>query len=68
MYVAAVVNRATARGALGDREGAIKDFTHAIRMEPGNATLYNQRGSCWEEEGDMERAMRDYNKAIELAS
>ena len=35
-------------------------------MQPDNAGAYNNRGNAYDEKGDFDAAIQDYNKAIEL--
>lgn len=52
---------------LKDYEAAINDYTHAIRYEPMNASLYNNRGAAYHLSGDHIAALNDYRRAVELA-
>jgi len=45
---------------------AIKDFDMAISLNPKVARVYSNRGSVYFERNNMETALIDYNKAIEL--
>src|SRR5262245_5115076 len=59
-----------ARGERGFRRGdldrAIADFDAAIRLDPGKAMAYGQRGNAWRSKGDQERALADYEAAIRI--
>ena len=48
----------------GQYDNAIKEFTKAIRMSPGEFFPYYRRGWCYELKGDKTKAMADYNRAI----
>jgi tetratricopeptide (TPR) repeat protein len=61
--------RAVARSKNGDTDGALADFAEAIRVENNdhdNSSNYLDRADFWRERGDLERAIADANKAIEL--
>lgn len=55
------------RKKLGDRVGAIEDYTKAINIYPYNALFYLWRSQLYHEIGDVLKAMADYNTAIRLA-
>jgi tetratricopeptide (TPR) repeat protein len=46
---------------------AIADFSQAIRLDPNNATIYNERGNAYDSKGDFDRAITDYTQAIRLS-
>ena len=50
-----------------DYDEAIQHFTEAIRLRPDISSPYENRGSVYQLKGDLEQAIRDYDKAIELA-
>ncbi|MFL6950578.1 MAG: tetratricopeptide repeat protein, partial [Xanthobacteraceae bacterium] len=50
----------------GDYDRAIADFSEAIRLDPKDAAVYNNRGNAWRAKGDNDRAIADYNEAIRL--
>jgi tetratricopeptide (TPR) repeat protein len=60
------VQRGIARWARGDVEGARRDFTEAILLDPKNGHAYNQRGNLNKELGQLDDARRDFDKAIEV--
>jgi tetratricopeptide (TPR) repeat protein len=62
----ALVGRALAYNAKGDRDRARDDFTAAIALDPNNALAYNDRGVLWREKGDPDRAIADFTRAIEI--
>ena len=47
-------------------EKAIADFTEAIRLDPGAAKTYRERGSAYIQKGDQDRAIADCTQAIRL--
>jgi tetratricopeptide (TPR) repeat protein len=49
-----------------DYDGAIADYTEAIRLKPDFAEAYNNRGNAKGEKGDYDGAIADYNQAIQL--
>ncbi|TET37951.1 MAG: tetratricopeptide repeat protein [Planctomycetota bacterium] len=50
----------------GDLDGAIKDFTKAIQLEPKHVNAYFSRGVTRKMKGDPEGAIEDYDKALML--
>jgi CubicO group peptidase (beta-lactamase class C family)/Flp pilus assembly protein TadD len=50
----------------GDYEAAVKAYTHAIEMEPGNALAYFDRACAGRKLGDLESAIADFSKTLEL--
>ena len=50
----------------GNFDQAITDCDEAIRLEPGKAHAYGQRGKAWAGMGDTDRALADYDAAIHL--
>lgn len=59
-------NRGTAKAALGDPEGAIKDFTEAIGLDPAYAPTFNDRGKVRLAKGDLLGAFADFDEATRL--
>jgi tetratricopeptide (TPR) repeat protein len=49
------------------KEEAIGVLTESIRMDPSNASTYLNRGMAYERISNMQQAIADYSKAIELA-
>jgi Flp pilus assembly protein TadD len=47
-------------------EGAVQDYTEAIRLKPDYATAYSDRSIARRAKGDVEGALQDYNEAIRL--
>jgi tetratricopeptide (TPR) repeat protein len=45
---------------------ALNDFSRAIQLEPGNASLFRERGRVYGEKGDFNRAILDFNQAVRL--
>ncbi|MTJ19335.1 tetratricopeptide repeat protein [Dolichospermum sp. UHCC 0299] len=59
-------NRGIGKSDLGDKQGAINDFTQAIKIDPNLAQAYNNRGFFKGELGDKQGAINDYNQAIKI--
>ena len=51
-----------------DYKGAIDLFTAALEQDTGNAELYNNLGLCYANDGNDERAEKNYLRSIELNS
>ena len=51
---------------LGDYKGAITDYTHAIRLNPDYADVYNNRGLAKSDLGQHFAAIADYDIVIRL--
>jgi tetratricopeptide (TPR) repeat protein len=52
---------------LGDRQGALEDYTQAIYINPQNAFFYFWRSQIHQELGNQQKAIEDYNIAMNLA-
>lgn len=59
-------NRGTTRYDLGDKQGAIADYTQALRIDSNNDVAYNNRGLSRYELGDQGGAIMDFNNALQL--
>lgn len=64
--LAAYWNRAVTRHELGDRAGAISDFSHILDYTSDDAVVYNHRGLAYYDFGDMNAAMADFTQSIKL--
>ena len=51
----------------GLAEEAIAKFDEGIRLNPGNALIYINRSSAYDQLGQHEKALRDDNEAIRLS-
>jgi len=58
--------RAYAKSALGDKQGAIADYSQAIAINPRLASSYYNRGNTKRELGDYRAAIADYSQAIAI--
>ena len=56
--------RGIARHDLEDDEGAITDYTQAIRLDPEYDPAYHNRGNIRRNLEDYEGAIADYTQAI----
>ena len=52
--------------AKADDDAAIADYTEAIRLDPGDAEAYYNRGVIYAHKGDYDAAVADYTEAIRL--
>jgi tetratricopeptide (TPR) repeat protein len=62
-------NRGMARNQKGDYDGAIADFTAALKNEQHDPDLwevYLNRGIAWYHKNDNDHAIADYSAAIKL--
>ncbi len=64
----AYFNRATTRYDLGDRQGAIADYTQVIQINPEDEVAYNNRSLAYYELGDRGKAMADLDRALQINS
>jgi tetratricopeptide (TPR) repeat protein len=56
--------RASARFGKSDFEGAIGDYSQALRLDPSDADYLNSRAQAFEAKNDMDKALADYSTAI----
>ena len=59
--------RAIAKNQLNDREGAIKDLTTALEINPNYARAYRARGIILKGIEDIDKATADFNEAIRVS-
>ena len=64
----ALANRAIGLRVSGEYDRAIADFDAAVRIHPGIAGLYLERGLAYDAKGDHLPAIRDFSEAIERKS
>lgn len=60
----AYFNRASTRYDLGDRQGAIADYTEVLRIQPNHDIACNNRGLARYDGGDRQGALEDFALAI----
>ena len=58
--------RAYAKSGLGDKQGAIADYSHGIAINPQYASAYNNRGNAKYDLGDKRGAIADLSQAIAI--
>ena len=51
---------------MGKLEEAIRDFSHAIRLEGSNPSSYNSRGLTLDKLEKRDEAIADFTRAIDL--
>ncbi len=49
-----------------DLDGALSDYREALRLDPGIASVFNNRGNIYRDAGDYDKALADYDQAIAL--
>jgi tetratricopeptide (TPR) repeat protein len=62
----ALVARGGAFARKRDVERAIVDYDAALRLDAGQAELFNARGELWWQKGDRSKALNDFGAAIKL--
>lgn len=60
--------RATAYVHKGDNQRALADYAYALVLEPTNWMVHSNRGTLHYTMGDMDEALTDFDKAIELGA
>jgi len=55
------------KNKLNDTDGAIEDYTIALTLNPDDAIVLCNRGNSLRDKGDINGALNDYNKTVELA-
>lgn len=58
--------RGVKKGEQEDWQGAIADFSDALRLNPNLIEAYNNRGTAYSILGENAKAIADYNEAIRL--
>ncbi|PIG94493.1 tetratricopeptide repeat protein [Gloeocapsopsis sp. IPPAS B-1203] len=67
-YAPAWVRRGELRFAMGNKKGALEDYTQAIRLNPQCTMAYHNRGFVRWQQKDAQGALADYSQAIHLDS
>ena len=49
-----------------DAEGQIADYSEALRLNPQNASTFNNRGNARKSKGDLDGAIADYSEGLRL--
>ena len=62
----AYYNRGNSRHELGNYQGAIEDYTQAIRIDPNLDSAYFNRGNAYLDLENYQRAIADYTQAIKI--
>ena len=50
----------------GNYDQAIKDYSEAIRLKPGDVKAWNNRGIVYRRKGEYDLAIQDFSEAIKL--
>lgn len=58
-------NRAVTRHDLGDRAGAIADYSHILQINPDDDMTCNYRGLAYYDLGDIAAAIADFTRSIQ---
>lgn len=59
-------NRAVTRHDLGDKLGAIADYSHILSLNPADPITYNYRGLAYYDSADFASAIADFTTAIQI--
>lgn len=62
----ALYERAKSKTAAGDQNGAIDDLNRLVQCSPECAVAYNDLGVLYYQIGDQEKALRAYEKSVQL--
>ena len=57
--------RGTTYREMGKYDQAIKDLTHAIRLDPNDPGLYQRRATAYELDNQLKNALADRNRAVQ---
>ena len=63
----AYLNRAQAREAKGDNDGAMADYEASLRVNPDAVDALDRRGFLKQSKGEWEGAIADYSRAIAVS-
>jgi Flp pilus assembly protein TadD/archaellum component FlaC len=62
----AYFNRAATRFELGDKAGAMNDYTRVLQIDPKDDLAYNNRGVARFELGEKQAALQDFEQSLRL--
>jgi Flp pilus assembly protein TadD/predicted nuclease with TOPRIM domain len=62
----AYFNRAATRFELGDKAGAVHDYTRVLQIDPQDDLAYNNRGVAQFELGEKQAALQDFERSLRL--
>jgi tetratricopeptide (TPR) repeat protein len=57
-------NRAVTRYDLGDKQGAVADYTHLLSAYPNDGVALNHRGLAYYDLGELDQAIADFTAAV----
>lgn len=66
LLISAYFRRGFIRSRKKDFKGAIRDYNHALKLNPNGADVYLNRGFIFLQIGKFKKAIKDYNRALEL--
>jgi tetratricopeptide (TPR) repeat protein len=59
-------DRGVERGRKGDPDGAMSDYTEAIKLDAKYALAYKNRGNAHSRKGEYDVAIQDFDRAIQI--
>ena len=59
-------NRGNLKYKAGNLQGALTDYTEAMKIQAGHPEAYMNRGTVKHDMGDFQGAMADYNQALQI--
>jgi len=59
-------NRGVSRAEKGDHDGAIENYSSAVRQDPCLAIAYHNRGNALRLKGKLAEAIADFNRAVAI--
>ena len=60
------MNRGVARSKSGDHEGAVRDFTSLVNLNPADGKAFHNRAFAKHETGKLKEACDDWKQALKL--
>ena len=60
------LNRGVEHKNRSELDGAIADYSEAIRIDPRRVAAYFNRGNAWQAKGEFDRAAADYSETIRI--